>query len=90
MEIGLTFLAQASLPLRLWSHTFTYAIHLINRLPTEVLQGKSPYEKLFKAKLDYSKMKVFGCSCFPYLRPYNQYKLEFRSNQCAFLGYNSH
>lgn len=90
VKTGLTLLAQTSLPLRLWSHAFVHAVHLINKLPTVVLQGQSPYEKLFKAKTNYSQLKVFGYSCFLYLRPFNQHKLEFKSNQCTFLGYNSH
>lgn len=90
VESCLSLLAQASLPLKLWSHAFVHAVHLINRLPTEILQGQSPYERLFKTKPDYSQLRVFGYSCFPYLRPFNSHKLEFRSKQCTFLGYNSH
>ena len=34
-------------------------------------------------------MKVFGCACFPYLRPYNSHKLDFRIAKCVFIGYSS-
>lgn len=50
---------------------------------------KLPFEKLYGVKPDYSMLKVFGCECYPMLRPYNQHKLDFRSAQCIFLGYST-
>lgn len=44
-------------------------------------------EVLTKVKPNYKNMKVFGCLCLPYLRPYNKHKLQFRSSPCTFLGY---
>jgi len=75
------------LPIKLWEESFVTAIHVINALPTLVLQNKSPHEILFKEKSDYTRFKVFGCACYPLLRPYNKHKLDFRSSYCLFLGY---
>lgn len=29
---------------------------------------------------------MFGSACYPYLRPFQQHKLQFHSQQCVFLG----
>jgi hypothetical protein len=46
-------------------------------------------ELLFHETPDYTFLRVFGCACWPNLRPYNNHKLAFRSTQCVFLGYSS-
>jgi hypothetical protein len=46
-------------------------------------------QRLLGETPDYTFLKVFGCACWPHLRPYNKHKLEFRSKKCVFLGYSS-
>ncbi|KAK9102913.1 hypothetical protein Sjap_020167 [Stephania japonica] len=89
VEMSLILLAASKLPLKFWWDACETAAFLINRLPTVVLNSKSPYEKLFKFPPDYTILRVFGCACFPYLRPYNKHKYQFRSEKCLFLGYSS-
>lgn len=40
-----------------------------------------------QGKPNYSSFKVFGNTCFPHLRPYNDHKLQFSILACTFLGY---
>ncbi|KAK9166949.1 hypothetical protein Scep_002140 [Stephania cephalantha] len=89
IEMCLTLLAHSNLPHRFWWDACEASVFLINRLPTRILKGLSPYEKLYHKPPDYSLLRVFGCSCFPYLRPYNSHKFQFRSERCLFLGYSS-
>ena len=89
MELGLTLLKQASLTLKFWDFSFTTTIYLINRLPVAFLHFNVPYIVLFNKNLDYSFLKACGCSCFPFLKPYNHHKLEFKYRECAFLGYST-
>ena len=89
VEIGLTMLAHANLPLSYWDHAFLTATFLINRTPTTLLANHSPYFKLYNKSFDFKMLKVFGCACYPFLRPYTNVKLAFRSKECIFLGYSS-
>ncbi|GJX47706.1 retrovirus-related pol polyprotein from transposon TNT 1-94 [Tanacetum coccineum] len=88
VETGLTLLAQACVPQRFWHYAFDTAVYLINRMPSRTSTNKSPFEHIFKRSPDYSFLRVFGCLCFPHLRPYNRHKMDFRSTPCVFLGYN--
>lgn len=89
LEVGLSILAHSFVPLKYWLFAFQTVIYLINRLPTPTLHQKSPYYLLHNSLPNYSLLKVFGCSYFPFLRPFNKHKLEFRSTKCIFLGYSA-
>lgn len=89
VEIGLTLLGQCKALLKFWRYAFESAVYLINRMPTAVLNGCTPFERLFKSSPDYNFLHTFGCLCFPLLLPYNRHKLDFCSSPCVFLGYSS-
>ena len=56
--------------------------------PTPTLNNVSPYEKIFLSSPNYSKLKIFVCLYYPWLRPYTRNKLESNSKPCVFLGYS--
>jgi hypothetical protein len=88
VEVGLSLLAHAAMPLKFWGEAFSTVVYLINRTLSRVIEFSSPYAKLFGSSPDYTWLKVFGCTCWPHLRPYNSRKLAFWSKQCVFLGYS--
>ena len=88
VETGMTLMSQAGIPKTYWPYAFAAAVYLINRLPTPILSMESPFQKLFHKKPNYNNLKVFGCMCFPWLRPYNTHKLQDKSKPCVFLGYS--
>ncbi|PKU77708.1 Retrovirus-related Pol polyprotein from transposon TNT 1-94 [Dendrobium catenatum] len=87
IETARTLLTQAALPHHFWVDTVLTANHLINRLPSPNTQFKSPYEILFSKPPDYSQLRVYGCLCYPWLKPYTNNKLSPISQPCVFLGY---
>ena len=89
VETDLALLAHADVPIKFWDDAFLTATYFINRLSTHVIDNKCPLELLFHTPPNYSLLKVFGCACWPHLRPYNKQKLSFRSKECVFLGFSS-
>lgn len=63
--------------------------HLINRMLTTILNNLSLYQKLHHQSLNSQFLRVFGCACYPFLRLYKQYKLDFHSKEFLFLNYNT-
>ena len=91
VEMALSLLAHASIPLKFWDEAVSTAVFIINRLPSKVLYDKTPYECLLGKQPDYSFLRTSGCAVWLNLRLYNSRKLQFRSKQCVFIGYsNSH
>lgn len=89
VEVGLSLLAHASMPLKFWDEAFLTATYLINLLPSKVINYQTPVERLLHEKPDYKSLRVFGCAVWPNLRPFNTRKLAFRSTKCVFLGYSA-
>jgi histone deacetylase 1/2 len=77
VEVGLSLLSYASMPLKYWVEASIATVYLVNRLPTKLLDFSTPLEVLEKIKLDYDSMRIFGCACYPNLRPFNARKLEY-------------
>ncbi|GKE91206.1 retrovirus-related pol polyprotein from transposon RE1, partial [Tanacetum coccineum] len=79
-------LFNANAPATLWVDAFTSAVYIINRLPTKVLNDKSPFELLFNCTPNYNVFRAFGCRVFPYLRNYSAHKLAPRNVACVLSG----
>jgi hypothetical protein len=69
VNVGLSLLGHAHMPLKYFDEAFLAATYLINHLPTKVLQFSTPLELLFKDKPNYDGLRTFGSVCWPNLRP---------------------
>ncbi|CAL8167744.1 unnamed protein product [Prunus armeniaca] len=67
----------ASVPKRFWMDVVTYAVYLLNRLPSQVLDFQTP-------------MQVFGCVVYVHLHQNQSSKLDPCALRCVFLGFSPH
>ena len=87
---SLSLVKQASMPHKFWEEAVCTTIYLINRIPTPLLDYKSPYSLLFTPESDYKFLQNFGCTCYPCLHHYSASKLDSRSERCVAIGYSAY
>lgn len=80
---------QSKLPVSYWSYAILHVDFLINRIPTPLLQGQSPYHVLHQNLPDINTFKVFGCLCHASSLQNHKTKLQLRATKTVFLGYKS-
>jgi gag-polypeptide of LTR copia-type/Integrase core domain/Retrotransposon gag protein/GAG-pre-integrase domain len=85
LEIARSLRFQSGLPKIFWGECIMTATYLINRIPTKILNGSTPYEMLFHKKPSYTHLRVFGCLC--YIHTHSLDKFEPRAKKCIFVGY---
>lgn len=68
--------------------TVLTATFLINRTPSSVLNGKSPFEMIYDRKPDLHFLRVFACLCFATILN-NFDKFSSRSEKCVLIGFSN-
>ncbi|KAM1838444.1 hypothetical protein ACFX14_020106 [Malus domestica] len=80
-------LSQSGLSKSFWAEAVNYACHIINRLPSAVVQGKTPMELWTgKTSSDYDYIRIFGSPAYFHV---TENKLDARAKKAIFLGFSS-
>ncbi|CAH9120172.1 unnamed protein product [Cuscuta epithymum] len=89
VDTARTLLLHSHTPPQYWADAVLTACHLINRMPSSVLNNEIPYSILFPARdLFPLPPHVFGCVCFVHDTTPGLAKMAARSIKCIFLGYS--
>uniref|UniRef100_A0A2N9EUJ4 CCHC-type domain-containing protein n=1 Tax=Fagus sylvatica TaxID=28930 RepID=A0A2N9EUJ4_FAGSY len=77
----------AELPKIFWAEAVDMACYIINRSPRVALDGKVAEEVWTGQEVDYSFMRIFGCSAYVHISGEDRSKLDPKSKKCIFLGF---
>ncbi|CAL1357037.1 unnamed protein product [Linum trigynum] len=77
----------AGLPVRFWGECVLTATYLINRLPSSVLAGKTPFEVLLGRVPTYTHLHAFGCLAYAKDTSSGLDKFAPRGRRGVFVGY---
>ncbi|KAD6794434.1 hypothetical protein E3N88_05330 [Mikania micrantha] len=87
LNVAQSLLFQGGLPLKYWSECILTAVYLINRTPSSVLGGRSPYEVMFGFQAPLTHLRNFGCLCYSTILN-NHNKFSSKADKCVLIGYS--
>lgn len=87
LNVARSLLFHGGIPLFLWSESVLTATYFINRTPSSVLRGKTPYEMVYGDKPVLKHLRNFGCLCFA-RNLNNSDKFGSRAEKCVLIGYS--
>jgi hypothetical protein len=74
-----------NVPKLFWANAVLTAAYLLNRMPSRILKGKSPFEMFFPRKNSFSiPPRVFGCVSFVHNHTPNRDKLDPCAHSASF------
>ncbi|GKD77804.1 ribonuclease H-like domain-containing protein [Tanacetum coccineum] len=76
------------IPLNMWSRCVLTATYLINKFPTSVLNGKSPYDLVYNKPPSLKHLRSFGCLAYATILNSHE-KFGSRSEKCVLVGYSN-
>ena len=87
LKTSRALLFRSSLPMKYWGECVLTTTHLINKFPSKVLKGLSPYHLPFGQAPSYAHLRVFGSLCYASTLKTGRYRFHARVVPCIFLGY---
>ncbi|KAJ3679560.1 hypothetical protein LUZ60_017571 [Juncus effusus] len=88
VEVCRSWVYANNLPKALWAEGMACSTYVVNRLPCNPINMKSPHELMFDEKPSVKYLKVFGCMCLVHVSDEKRTKLDAKARKCVFIGYH--
>ncbi|CAN6687056.1 unnamed protein product [Malus baccata var. baccata] len=93
LETARALLIGASVPKRFWPEAVTYAVYVINRMPSRVVEFRTPLQVLTEhvpvVSTNTLTPRVFGCVAYVHIHKIHRSKLDPCALRCVFVGFAS-
>ena len=80
-------LSGAELGHELWAEVVGTTCYLVNRLPSSVLDDRTPHEVWSRNKPSLQNLRLFGCDSYVHVPKENRSKMDKKDEKCIFIGY---
>lgn len=87
LEVARANKFQGNIPIKFWGEC-VYVVYLINRLPTRVLKGKTPYEQFHGHKPILDHLRILGCLSYV-IKMIKSDKFSPRAKAYVLQGYSA-
>nr|XP_016468536.1 PREDICTED: uncharacterized protein LOC107791056 [Nicotiana tabacum] len=87
LEVTRAIRFQVHIPIKFWRQCVLAAVYLINKMPSPLMDGVSPYERLYAKKPDLGHLRVIGFLCYA-KQVHEADKLLSRVNPTVHMGYS--
>ena len=89
LEKARALIYEAQLPKNFWGYAVLTAAYLKNRLPSQSIENRIPYELKYLKKPDLNVIRVFVCDAYMRIPDSQRKKLDPKSKKMIFVGYAS-
>jgi len=89
MEMSRCILFEKKLPRFLWAEAIDTSIYLLNRLPTNSVQSRTPLKAWSSVRPTAKHLKVFGSLCYFHMPSAKRGKLDERAEKGILVGYTA-
>lgn len=90
MEMTRAMLLDAGLSKELWAEVMSAAVYIINRMPSKVIGGQTPYHALMGEEAKLGHLRVYGCEVYVHVYDGQRKKLDPKAWRGILVGYDDH